>query len=313
MRSIAAVLLIAGAAALPAGAREDPQQKPETVFRSGADAVFVDVSVMNGRRPVTGLKAADFNLLDDGKPQTIDEAAIQPMALDVTVLLDQSGSVAPFETAVLLPGAKGIGGMLRSGDHVELVTFNRQIRRTFDLRAPSEPLSPPRIGDGGTALFDAIAAALMERTEPGQRHLIVALTDGLDTQSVISREARQALVARSNAVVYIVAVSYAGRTSGFFSNMTSGQSVEEAGDYDNLLREITDGTSGQFYDIRPGDSFLSAFRGAVDAFRQRYTLRYRPAGVDRPGWHDVTVTLKSGNYEVHARKGYVGGSELLIE
>jgi VWFA-related protein len=41
-------------------------------FRAGVDLVHLDVSVLdNGRRPVRGLTAADFEIFEDGKPQPI--------------------------------------------------------------------------------------------------------------------------------------------------------------------------------------------------------------------------------------------------
>jgi len=47
------------------------QQAPPT-FRSGVEAVVLDVSVLDkDRRPVRGLTAADFTILEDGKPQEL--------------------------------------------------------------------------------------------------------------------------------------------------------------------------------------------------------------------------------------------------
>ena len=48
----------------------------------------------------------------------------------------------------------------------------------------------------------------------------------------------------------------------------------------------------------------AAFKQAVSDFRTSYVLRYVPAGVSREGWHDITVRVKKGTYEVRARKGY---------
>jgi VWFA-related protein len=47
----------------------DPQRQ---VFRAGAHLVRVDVYPARGGQPLTGLKAADFDLQEDGKPQTIE-------------------------------------------------------------------------------------------------------------------------------------------------------------------------------------------------------------------------------------------------
>jgi VWFA-related protein len=49
--------------------KDDPQRP---TFRSGAHYVRVDAYPLQDGRPITGLTAADFELLEDGKPQTID-------------------------------------------------------------------------------------------------------------------------------------------------------------------------------------------------------------------------------------------------
>jgi hypothetical protein len=50
---------------------QQPASQP--VFRAGTDLVQVDVSVLDGkRRPVRGLTAADFVVLEDGKPREIE-------------------------------------------------------------------------------------------------------------------------------------------------------------------------------------------------------------------------------------------------
>ncbi len=47
-------------------------QAPQPTFRSGVDVVQLDVSVLDrNRRPVRGLRAADFTVLDGGRPQEI--------------------------------------------------------------------------------------------------------------------------------------------------------------------------------------------------------------------------------------------------
>ncbi len=59
----------------PAPATLAPQlvdRQPLPVFRSRVDVVVLDVSVLDDhRRPVRGLTAADFSVLEDGRPQSI--------------------------------------------------------------------------------------------------------------------------------------------------------------------------------------------------------------------------------------------------
>jgi len=47
-------------------------QVPQPPFRSGANYVRVDVNATSDGKPVEDLTAADFQVLEDGKPQTID-------------------------------------------------------------------------------------------------------------------------------------------------------------------------------------------------------------------------------------------------
>src|SRR5687767_280239 len=60
------------------------------VFRSGIDAVRVDVSVMNGATAVPNLTRANFELTDNGVAQAIDDVSVDTVPLDLTMVLDTS-------------------------------------------------------------------------------------------------------------------------------------------------------------------------------------------------------------------------------
>ena len=74
MRRVPTVLCLTLAAAgllLHAQEKKDDQQRPPT-FRTGAHYVAVDAYPTQNGKPITGLAAEDFELLEDGKPQVID-------------------------------------------------------------------------------------------------------------------------------------------------------------------------------------------------------------------------------------------------
>jgi len=76
-------------------ARGSAQQKPS--FRGGVELVLLDVSVLDAeRRPVRGLTAADFTILEDGKPQTVASFS----AVDLADIVTERTFTAPWVQAV---------------------------------------------------------------------------------------------------------------------------------------------------------------------------------------------------------------------
>src|SRR5215471_3848401 len=94
-------LLIASFASVVAIAQ---RQGPVPSFRSGIGLVQIDVSVADGRhQPIRGLQAADFTVLEDGKPrpirvfESVDLATIAARP-EVPPAADSSAGVATNQT-----------------------------------------------------------------------------------------------------------------------------------------------------------------------------------------------------------------------
>jgi VWFA-related protein len=72
MRRLALFAIVVGILAAAPGAQQLPPRTSPPQFRTGVEVVEVDVSVLDAkRRPVRGLVASDFTVLEDGKPQEI--------------------------------------------------------------------------------------------------------------------------------------------------------------------------------------------------------------------------------------------------
>lgn len=89
MRTLVAAAALAGGAVLVAGAQgqaqvqpqQDPQKPQVPVFRTGVDVIRLDVTVLDrSRRPVRGLTAEDFTVVENGKEQQI--VAVVEMAAE---------------------------------------------------------------------------------------------------------------------------------------------------------------------------------------------------------------------------------------
>ena len=138
--------------------RRRRHSRPAPIFRAGADAVTVDASVQRDRRPVIGLKAADFELLDNGVPQQITEVAYEKLPIDVTLLLDVSASVTGDVLDELRRALRQVRTDLGPGDRLRLLTFNMRVRRLVDFTQPAADIDGALAslrGAGSSAVFDA--------------------------------------------------------------------------------------------------------------------------------------------------------------
>lgn len=284
---------LAGAASLIAvcgiGAAAAQQQ---SVFKSGVDLVFVDVSVTSGRTPVRDLVSADFALTDNGVKQDIEAVSVESMPIDVTLLLDVSGSVEAGVLSGLKRAIDDTAKVLSSRDRVRLLTFSHEVRQVFGYRAGG---SSPRLdllsANGATSIYDALAAAMMQTRPSAARQMILVFTDGADSRSFMDAPALQNLAGLSEAVVQVAVGTRRG--SADVRNKSQLESIAAA-------------TGGDVTTFRVDSGIPSTFRDILNRFRTSYMLRYTPTGVTREGWHTVSVRVGKGNYEIKAKKGWQG-------
>ena len=140
--SIVLVLGLSVSAAEPWPAGVPPQQPP--TFSTGVELVYVDVFVSHDGRPVGGLTAADFEVLDDGAPQTIELVLREQRPLYAILLLDTSGSVAGEKLDQLRSAARAFLEDLGKDDRAVLLTFSHEVR----LHTPVTALPSPVRGRG---------------------------------------------------------------------------------------------------------------------------------------------------------------------
>jgi VWFA-related protein len=299
-------LMLATACALVvAMSARTPARQGRPAFRAETTTVSVNVSVRDGNRPVAGLTGDDFQLSDSGIVQHIHDVSVESVPIDVTLIVDTSNSArAEFER--FRKDTKQIAGLLRDQDRLRLMTIDTYVHELLPMKASREVTIPHSIGAGGmTSAYDAMAVALMTRVGLDRRHLIVAMTDGWDTMSVLDAETLREVAGRSDAVLHMVLTN---ETSGAYNPFPS-RSLYHDRDL-NALRDATSRTGGDLH----GAGFFAAadavviFRKVFEDFRASYVLHYSPTGVDRNGWHPLKVSVpKSPKYSVRSRQGYFGG------
>ena len=260
--------------------------------RSEVDAILVTARVTDASgRFVPGLKADDFRLFDEGKPQQLTLLDAGEGAAEVLLALDVSGSMAP-NVEDLRTVALDFMDRLRPIDKVTLAGFNsaffiiagRDADRATRRRAVAD-LS----ASGGTAIYDTlISAAEVVGAHTGRR-AIVLFSDGDDVSSRSTLEtAREALHARDT-VLYLVATGKADADSHLRRALS------------NLAEE----TGGKAYFGNRLSDVAPHFREIVQDISQLYLLSFSPDKALGDGkWRKISVEMKNKALRVRARSGY---------
>jgi VWFA-related protein len=276
------------------GSRPAGQQP---VFRGGVDGVSVPVSVRKGNAAVPGLTSKDFELQDNGVPQTITAFTVEALPIDVTLLLHVSRSIAGYRLEWLKSSVTETSARLKSDDRLRLIAVQHRLREFVPFQpGGARPSLESLTAGGGTSLYDALTAAMIRASEPDRRQLIVAFTTGIDTISIVDQKTAEAVAGLADAVVHLVV------PVGGSSSVRKSALADAAAPLGSLVAR----TGGQIFATDIDKPMGGAFTQAIDEFRTSYVLRYVPSGVPRGGWHDIAVTVKGGPYDVRARKGYGG-------
>ncbi len=292
---------VAACAIALAAAAAFGQQTP--VFRVSVERVRLDALVTAGGRPLGGLTAADFEVLDNGVAQRVEVATT---AGDVTValVLDTSGSVEGTRLNQLVAASQTVVGLLNPGDTVSLITFSHQLALSaWSIREPAAvrgALDSTR-ASGGTAMWDALFAGLSFAASDSERSLVLLFTDGIDNASWLTEKLVIESLKRTDSVVYAVNPVIDLRQDLQADRAQYTQSEEGR----MLLWRVAEQTGGSVLEADWSEKLSQQFASILKEFRSRYLLLYEPTGVGRDdGWHRVEVRVKGKRAKVQVRPGY---------
>jgi VWFA-related protein len=156
--AVATLLAASGWSAPSEAHRQDPAQPPEQppIFRAEIDLVRVDVSVSDGQgNPIEGLQADDFEVLEDGVPQTVETVQFIRLDGERQSDLDESMAIRSSDHAAVEAARDDVRlfAIFLDEYHIDkspvitqrlrrsLVDFVKQFRPN-DLVAVMDPLTP---------------------------------------------------------------------------------------------------------------------------------------------------------------------------
>ncbi len=282
-------------------------------FSVKTSEVRIDVLVTDHGKPVTGLQAADFEVLDNGVRQNVEFVSLEQMPVSATLVLDMSASVAGMVLNNLKSAGNLLLGGLRKDERAALITFSYDVSL---ISPPTSELNLVRAAldaaqsrpTGYTSVIDATYAGLILAESKSDRPLIILFSDGHDTGSWLTSGEVLESAKQTDAVVYAVS---AGRdpyiaSPGNLSNYAGGSQIHIP---DNeFLRDLCKYTGGSLFEVESTKNLGNVFLSILEEFRHRYLLTYIPQGVTKSGWHSLKVRVKRHNDRVMHRPGYMPDS-----
>lgn len=299
VRHRAALMLAAiGAASMSLAA----QQR----FKGGVDLVTFTVVVTDKQgSPITGLHPDDFELVEEGKPQSIsyfaegdpDDKPAEVLPLRLGLALDTSGSMDRDISDV----RTGVIKFLLANDAAvdfTLVDFDTEVRVTRYGPDETERLIERirrRRPDGWTALYDAVGVYLNSIGPQDGQKILLVYTDGGDTRSELTYADLIDLLKSSDVTVYSI---------GYLEN----QSVSARSLQQSQLQRMAAVTGGQAFfpgSLKDLDKIYDKIQREIAA---RYSIGYLSSDTRKDGaWRKVEIRLKRAELKgakLRARSGY---------
>ncbi|HEX8926706.1 MAG TPA: VWA domain-containing protein [Terriglobales bacterium] len=310
---------------VPETPQKADQQNEEPINREPMTTLKVNVNLVNlffnvkdhHGGLIGGLNKEDFQVFEDGKPQTIkrfNREADQPLTLGI--LIDTSVSqtrVLPMTREI---GASFLRDVLRPKDMAFLISFDVNVDLLQDYTSSARDLRValdktringgggfgggiPGIGQGpiptsvprGTLLYDAIYLASNEklRQEVGRKAIII-LTDGEDQGSQLRIQDAIEAAQKSDVIVYVILEA----DRGFYP---SG---------DSEMKKVCTETGGRVIDVGNNyEKLKKAFTQISEELRTQYNITYTPTNQKRDGsFRKIEIKVNNKDDKVQARKGY---------
>ncbi len=284
-------------------------QSPEPEAPSASATIRVDsqfvlldalVESKKAGPAVDTLSAKDFQLTEDGVPQTISYCSRDQLPLSVVLLFDMTETVhAALEP--LARAAMEILGHLKREDEVSVMIFSSRTELLQDfttnraLAADAIKTASWMADVEGTFLdedmFEAVDQAMKARAQ-GYRRVMVWLTDGTAneenafTQAAIGQHSPRHLHSQQDAMTRLLQsgavvsalIERTAETNRAIMESAMGEGGARLGDIDQYAK-----ATGGIVVTASTSEAADRLALLIDRMRARYTLGFKPTRVEPPG------------------------------
>lgn len=317
------VLAATAWAALPAQAQQStPQNDQESVetlkVQVNVVQLFFNVKDKKGAL-IPNLAKDDFEVIEDGKPQTIKYfTAESNLPLTLGIMIDSSGSQARVLDMEKEVGGSFLSEILRQKDEAFVISFDVNVDLlqdfTNDVHLLKVALNKAKINTGGgggplpglgggpipqgnprgTLLYDAIYLASHDELshEVGRKAMIL-LTDGEDQGSQLRIKDAIESAQKADSICYVLLIA----DRGFYG--FGGYSG------DSEMKKLAGETGGRVIEV--GNKFeklKEAFNQIALELRSQYNIGYTPTNNKLDGTFRKIEIHSKQNYKIQSRNGY---------
>lgn len=258
-------------------------------FASGVSLVEVYATVVDREgQPVTGLAAADFQVLEDQGPQRVTTFAAGDFPLSVVIALDRSFSMAGERLTLAKQAARAFIEALRPDDEVMVLAIGSDVQ-TITPPVPATAAKGTAWDAidawGTTPLYDVTVTALEAIQSRKGRRALLLISDGMDRYSTTTATELLDRARQRDVLVYPIAL---------------GEMRPP------IFAELANATGGRSFFVTGPKRLEPALAAIARELRFQYLLGYVPAHAPsaEPEWRSIQVKVERPGLRVRARDGY---------
>jgi VWFA-related protein len=296
------------------GSQSTDQQGQIPTFRKNVNLVNVFFTVKDHHGAlIPNLSKDEFEVMEDGKPQTIKYFSAETnLPLTLGLLIDSSGSMQRMLDAEKVVASDFLRQVITDKDLAFIISFDISVDLLQDLTSDVHLLDGglkrakinigggsggiPGLGQGpvpisnpkGTLLYDGVYLASTEilGRQVGRKAMVL-VTDGEDEGSRLKLHDAIESAQKADAICYVLLLHDPQYPAG------TGE-----------MRQLTEATGGRVIEVNNPNKIGDAFRQISSELRSQYTLGYSPENAKADGaFRKIEIKSKS-SYKIQARKGY---------
>jgi len=302
--------------ASPAASTPPPTSAPavqdsSAVFRTGVDLVALNVVVTDVQRKfVTGLRAEQFAVYEDGVQQEVSYFAATAVPLDLAILLDTSASMTDKIVSVQR-AASGFVSTMRPQDRAMIVDIkdSTKILQPLTGDVPSAlaaiKSTTPR---GGTGLYNGLYMTLKElvkeRRDNGEvrRQALVVLSDGDDTASLVSYDDVMEVAKQAGIAIYTITLR-----SQFDLMQATSTGHRYFSQAEFAMKGLAQETGGRAFFPTEISELAGVYGSIAEELASQYALGYTSKNPKRDGGYRRVIVRISEHpgVQTRTRSGYI--------